>query len=819
MKNGSMVWARSSIGLCTSWQRVQSSPSPREAVPDQGLLWTVWWATLGVVFRAAYRILCGVDVDYLDADILESHDAEGAYDDQLRFTAFVGEVSEPIASVTKRDGRQEAFDKRKIAGAIFKAAQSIGGTDRDRAGHLADAVAIYLAKRYNGGTTSVDQVHDAVEKVLIEMGHARTALAYVRYRDRRERIRRFREGDTRALLGELAQARHESALLGGGGQATLSVRTSAGSVVRWNRQRIVDALVRETGLDEGLANVIALEVEQQIQAAKVQPLSASLIRELVGARLVEHGLDEHCRRQMRLGVPVFDAERIVAGPYAGDPPISPVGTDLILAESVKREFALTQVFSDDVAEAHLRGDIHIHDLGFVDRLHTTVQSLEYIKRFGIGLSGSRSVSHPPRRPETLVAQMVHLNTALQAHYAGPVTWHALNVYLAPFLEDLDDVSMRQVAQSALFEFAHRAAALGERVPPAEVSLDWDIPPRLRAIEAVGPGGEYTGKSYGDYAHQAQQFAWAFLDVYREGGVGGISFPAPIPLVHIGPGFFHSPGHERFLEHVSNVIAQRGEIHILFDRASFNAFESDEVWQPLCNSVQCVSMNLPRAAYRAGSVPKLFDELDRLAEVVVRAHHAKLVFIERLLRQRSLGPLALLAVEREGKPFLDMARASFCVGVTGLSECVKALTDSELHESPRAQALGQHIVEHLSGCFAAHSERVDLCFVLAQATDSAVAQRLAALDVYEYPERTRRVAKTDRRRHALLYTPGGQINADASCNPMERVRIEGELHGWLGRGAVTRVAIPEDETATETIAGFLAKAFHQTQTHRIALCGG
>ena len=117
-------------------------------------------------------------------------------------------------------------------------------------------------KSLHGQTSTVDQVHDAVEKVLIEMGHARTALAYVRYRDRRARIRKLREGDTKALLTEWAEARQERAApVTLAGQA-LFVRTSAETLVKWDRDRIVAALVRETDLERGTASLIALEVEQ-----------------------------------------------------------------------------------------------------------------------------------------------------------------------------------------------------------------------------------------------------------------------------------------------------------------------------------------------------------------------------------------------------------------------------------------------------------------------------------------------------------------------------------------------------------------------------
>ncbi len=98
-----------------------------------------------------------------------------------------------IAHIIKRDGRLVAFNKLKIVNAVFRAAQSVGGTDRDRAETLADKSVAALARNFSAGATpSVEEVQDIVEKVLIENGHAKTAKAFILYRaerrSRREKV-------------------------------------------------------------------------------------------------------------------------------------------------------------------------------------------------------------------------------------------------------------------------------------------------------------------------------------------------------------------------------------------------------------------------------------------------------------------------------------------------------------------------------------------------------------------------------------------------------------------------------------------------------
>ena len=91
--------------------------------------------------------------------------------------------------IKKRDGREVHFDDSKITDAIFKAARAVGGEDRETAMELTLEVLRMLKQRYNGQVFGVEDVQDIVENVLIEKGHARTAKAYILYRDRRSRVR------------------------------------------------------------------------------------------------------------------------------------------------------------------------------------------------------------------------------------------------------------------------------------------------------------------------------------------------------------------------------------------------------------------------------------------------------------------------------------------------------------------------------------------------------------------------------------------------------------------------------------------------------
>ena len=101
-----------------------------------------------------------------------------------------------ITKIRKRDGREVAFNIEKIANAIFKAAQASGGKDYDTAFALAQEVADYVETGCPDKVPTVEFIQDAVEKVLMERGHARTAKDYILYRAERTRVR---EMDTKLM--------------------------------------------------------------------------------------------------------------------------------------------------------------------------------------------------------------------------------------------------------------------------------------------------------------------------------------------------------------------------------------------------------------------------------------------------------------------------------------------------------------------------------------------------------------------------------------------------------------------------------------------
>jgi ribonucleoside-triphosphate reductase len=480
----------------------------------------------------------------------------------------------------------------------------------------------------------------------------------------------------------------------------------------------------------------------------------------------------------------------------------------------------------------MRGDIHLHDLGFIDRPYCSGQSLEYIKRFGLSLPNSIAMAKPAKHPEVLLAHMVKFAAALQSHFAGAIGWDSINLFFAPYLVGMSDREMEQLAQMMIFEFSQQAVARGGQAIFTDLNLYWEVPKHFENVPAIGPGGEFTGKTYSDYMEESQRFAKALFDVYQKGDGSGRPFFFPKPLVHITEKFFQTPGHTDFLNHICDVASEKGNTYFVFDRGetakiseccrlSFKLDQTDledakHPWKMRYCALQNVTLNLPRIAYLSkGDDAKLFSKIAEFVEMAVKAHLEKKLFIEKLLSLGEKGPLALLAMDRDGSPYLRMSRASFLVGMVGLNELVQIHTGQEMHQSKQAFKFGLKVIAQMKLLVDKFSQRHGMRFVLEQTPAESTAYRFAKLDLKFHSPRSGHIVKGDISRGEVYYTNSTYLNNSAVLNPIERVRQEGLFHPLIEAGALTHIWLGEARPSKSSLANFVIKTFQLTQNDQIA----
>lgn len=598
---------------------------------------------------------------------------------------------------------------------------------------------------------------------------------------------------------------------------TLFVRTSGEEVVEWDRRRITDALIREAGLSRESAEEISREVEKQIFSSGISTLTASLVRELVNARLIGRGLEKERRLHARLGFPLYDIRELMthSNRENANVPHWPEGTNLVLAEGIKRDFALNNVFSAPVADAHISGDLHVHDLGYIDRPYGVFLSLEYVKKFGLDLPDWFSVAAPARHAEVLLAHMVRFSAALQGNYGGWVRWDAVNLLFAPYLTDLNDKSVKQLAQMLVFEFSQLATARGGQLMFTSMDLYWEVPPHLFEAGAIGPGGRETGGKYSDYLEEARRFASALIEVFRDGDARGRPFFFPIPLVHVTESMFQ-PENSRFLAAAAEAASRMGNPHFIFDRkGSFrlplaenspkNAGDGP-VWGLRRHVVQNVTLNLARLGYLARQDDaKLFALLEANLGTAVRAHLEKREFLEKLLAEPQ-GPLSFLATGRDGAPLLDLPSAVYVTGFIGLYELGVIHGNHPPGREGRSRDFCYQVVKFIEKRLRDLSRDHGIRVIAGQAPSEIASYKFARLDLKRFSPLSGRTVSGDIASGGVYYSDSVSLPFLQGISLLERVRAEGFLHPFV-EGVCSRLPLNGDTPGE--VQEIIRSAFFET----------
>lgn len=625
---------------------------------------------------------------------------------------------------------------------------------------------------------------------------------------------------------------------GASGDATdvaLQVSTTSQEEINlWDKQKIVDSIVLEAGAAPELAREIADAVEVSIVASGQTRVTTNLIRELVDLQLMQRGLSHMIERHTTLGLPMFDVESIIteANKENSNTTHNPESINLTIAESVLKQYALQRIFTDDIARAHYEGNIHLHDLGFCVRPYCGGHSLEYVKKFGLKLPNITSTSKPARHPDVLIGHMVKMASTLQSYYAGAIGWEAVNVFFAPFLIDLSYERIKQLAEMLIFEFNQLAGARGSQVVFTDFNLYWNIPDHLKNVEAIGPGGIPTGKTYSEYGREARMFLKALFDVYLKGDAMGKTFVFPKPLLHINDEFFKTEGWEEFLNLACEVASKQGITYFVFDRGAevtvsqccrlkLRLGEEDlkEALTPeklRFSALQNITINLPRLAYRAhGNDEMLFSELEKTLEMVAKAHLQKKKFISSLMDLGKEGPVSLLCMEHDGEPYLRLERLTYLVGLLGLNELVQYHMGVQLHESDEALRFGLKIVAHMKLLCGKLSKTHGINLVLEESPAESSAYRLAKLDMKYFKNEAGKVVKGNLASDNFYYTNSIHLATDADIDYIERVKKQSLFHPLIEAGAITHVWLGEHEPPPASIKKFVEKVYLETNCEQIA----
>ncbi|MEM2850285.1 MAG: anaerobic ribonucleoside-triphosphate reductase [Candidatus Bathyarchaeia archaeon] len=630
----------------------------------------------------------------------------------------------------------------------------------------------------------------------------------------------------------------------------LVVRKSKGTVEPFDRQKIVESLVDEANVDRRIAMEIASEVEIEIRHMDLEFISAPLIREIVNAKLLEYGLEDARKVYTRVGLPVADVERMIAGVHwyskeNANLQRNPETIHKLLADSVIREHTLLKILPIKLSDMHMKGAIHIHELEyFPTRPFCQSHDARFFFKHGFVADGTgthTAVAGPAKKAEVALLHALKVLQASQVNCGGGQGLHNFTVFMAPYLRGLDYSTLKQLAQTMFFELGEMYVARGGQTVFSSVSLEPGIPKAYQDIPAIGPGGKEVGV-YSDYADETTRFFDAIVEVALDGDYMGKPFNWPKLEIRLTRDWFQAYNKEFLLS--SQLAAKFGSPYYFNAGAPYMPGEmictqccryymqhadwNDE--HDLLNGtlrggvIQNITVNLPQCAYEAdGDDDRLFEEIDRR---MAASRDVLLIKINEMKKRLAEGFLPFLSqpvddnpykikwydyeyidddegqlqvkssheAHLAGTPYLVPERQGATIGVLGLNEMLKAHIGSELHESRDAWKFGLKVINRMRRTVDEYTKATGVYFGLVQSPAESCAHRLALIDLRTYG-RSKVVVQGnpdngEQGVPAVYYTNSTHVRVSAPIALWERIRIEASFHPLFNGGTILHVFLGE-----------------------------
>jgi ribonucleoside-triphosphate reductase len=708
----------------------------------------------------------------------------------------------PVRQVRKRDGRVVDFDEQKIADAIYKAALSVGAEDRFLAEELANVVTLFIDKSFASGIPGIEDVQDMVERVLIETGHARTAKAYILYREKHAKIR---EAETR-VPGPVQRELF----------APEPVRCEDAEKERvfpLDRESLARRLGAGADLPEGPAGEVAGAVLDRLRGFGLDRVPASLLGRLVDAELLVRGL---LPAFLARGGKSVDREGISAALFPKEPDRGGLPT-LRAGRALLRQFSIEELLPRAVASAHLEGRIHVRGLSSPASAFAVALSADAVRLGPVPGSPGLFAPDAVASPRRFAAHLGRVVRQVAEHVSHGVSLPALNFLAAPLLRNLDRTDLREEAWHLLAEMA----GAGE----VEFGLALSPPPLLAARKARGPGGEPGPEDYASFTATALEFAAALLDARGTGAGLGDRALLPRLAFTLGPDALEDARARPVIERAVAEGLERDPVLFVLDREDLPLIGTARLRAKVEDATRLTDtatlgvtagsravVNLPRAALRAGlgNTGGFLAEAEAAADLALDGLAAR----ERFLRRAAAGPDGSLwpfaGGRGEGARLIDPERSVASLAVAGLNEAVLLSCGLELSDSDEALKLGLRVLRALEDRCRSR-RRPGFEPGLDAEEDATLVARFPPLDRAEFPSAAPRLP--------FLYSAGVGLRADAPVDLALRLDIEGRL-AISARTSTVRFVFPVNaRPSPESLLALLRKTWSNTRIRQLVIGHG
>ena len=470
---------------------------------------------------------------------------------------------------------------------------------------------------------------------------------------------------------------------------------------------------------------------------------------------------------------------------------------LILSNSgaITANYWLSEIYDDEIANAHRNADIHLHDLSMLTG-YCAGWSLKQLIQEGLGGVTGKITSSPASHLATLCNQMVNFLGIMQNEWAGAQAFSSFDTYLAPFVkaDNLDYDQVKKCIESFIYG-VNTPSRWGTQAPFSNITLDWTVPADLAEMNCI-VGGKEVDFKYKDCKAEMDMINKAFIEIMIEGDANGRGFQYPIPTYSITRDFDWSETENNKL--LFEMTSKYGTPY--FSNYVNSDMEPSDVRSMCCRlrldlrelrkksggffgsgestgSVGVVTINLPRIAYLAEDEKDFYHRLDKMMDISARSLKIKRTIITKLLNE-GLYPYT--------KRYLGTFDNHFStIGLVGMNEV--GLNANWLRAdmtSPKTQAFAKDVLNHMRERLSDYQEMYGDLYNLEATPAESTSYRLAKHDVKRYPGIITASKETP------YYTNSSHLPVGYTEDVFEALDIQDELQTLYTSGTVFHAFLGE-----------------------------
>ena len=486
---------------------------------------------------------------------------------------------------------------------------------------------------------------------------------------------------------------------------------------------------------------------------------------------------------------------------------------LILSNSgaITANYWLSEIYDDEIGNAHRNADIHIHDLSMLTG-YCAGWSLKQLIQEGLGGVTGKITSSPAGHLSTLCNQMVNFLGIMQNEWAGAQAFSSFDTYLAPFVK-VDNLSYKEVKQciQSFIYGVNTPSRWGTQSPFTNITLDWTVPNDLAELNCIVGGKEMDFK-YKDCKKEMDMVNKAFIEIMIEGDANGRGFQYPIPTYSITRDFDWSETENNQL--LFEMTAKYGTPY--FSNYINSDMEPSDVRSMCCRlrldlrelrkksggffgsgestgSVGVVTINMPRIAYQSENEEDFYKRLDKLMDISARSLKTKRTVITKLLEE-GLYPYT--------KRYLGTFNNHFStIGLVGMNEVglnAKWLRADMTHEE--TQKFSRDVLNHMRERLSDYQEMYGDLYNLEATPAESTSFRFAKHDRKRWPDI---ITATDND-NAPYYTNSSHLPVGYTEDIFAALDIQDELQTLYTSGTVFHAFLGEKLPTWKSAANLVRK---------------